>query len=83
MNKMAQGAADANAESDRMAHARALGDATGKLLAALNSLPTEADVRRIVREELERAMRGYDLSGNVRLGGAPDSPIKNAYDLNR
>lgn len=55
MNRMQRGAQEANEESDRLAHARVLGEAAGKLLAALNSLPTEADVRRIVREELERA----------------------------
>lgn len=55
MNRMQRGAQEANDESARLAHARGLGEATGKLLAALNSLPTEADVRRIVREELEKA----------------------------
>lgn len=54
MNTMQHGAQEANAESDRLSHARVLGEAAGKLLAALNSLPTEADVRRIVREELQR-----------------------------
>jgi hypothetical protein len=56
VNMMRRGAKEANEESDRMAHARVLGDAAGKLLVALNSLPTEADVRRIVREELAAAL---------------------------
>lgn len=29
----------------------------------------EADVRRIVREELDARLRNVDLSGNIRMGG--------------
>ena len=52
---MHRGARESNEESARMGHARALVDGFGRVLAALNTLPTEDDVRRIVREEL--AMR--------------------------
>lgn len=40
--------------NDRMAHARTLGRAAGELLAALNTLPTDAEVRMIVRDEIRR-----------------------------
>ena len=52
MNNMQRGAKEANDENDRLAQARAIGDAAGKLAAALNKCTTELDVRRIVREEL-------------------------------
>lgn len=51
---MQRGAKEENEESARMAHARVLGTAAGELLAALNSLPTEMEVRMIVRDELTR-----------------------------
>lgn len=54
MNMMTRGAKEANEESDRMSHARTLGTAAGNLLAALNTLPTTAEVRMIVRDEIRR-----------------------------
>ena len=77
MNMMTRGAKEANEESARMAHARALGEAAGKLLAALNSLPTEADVRRIVREELARTgIPGMALARAELERGAPWPPLE-------
>lgn len=54
-DRMRQGAKEANEESARMGNARILGESAGRLLAVLMTLPTEEDVRRIVREELKRA----------------------------
>ena len=32
---------------------------------------TEADVRRIVREDMDARLRNLDLTGSIRCGGAP------------